>query len=503
MVEAPAGASALRNCQSVHLPVGLIIASAVRRRQPDKLPSPKKRAPELYFDLTTTLCWGGTPVGITRVEREIARRAPGRAHMPVKYCFFQRSTDAFYELSQTAAAAVLDGKFSIDPVDLMAARLDGHGKYDALARELLPHDGSKLQDAKALALAGPHLRKMSVGEINEIRRGHSLIHINENGQRRLVSVADIAVRPVKLSAATWIINAGLDWEHKDLRSMRILKKKKKFKYIAVIYDLIPLLFPQYVVPFYVNLLKRYFGELFWTADAAICISETTRKDALAYLSAFQMPAISMASWPLGSDMHAAKPTEVVISKRLEQKKYLLYVSTIEPRKSHRTIVDAFESLIRKGQIDEDAYCVFVGRVGWNTDNLIQEIRVNPLLRDRIIIMSDVSDDELVSIYKGARFVVFPSRYEGYGLSLVEAMAQGKACISADTGSLVEVGGEAPLYIDPSDIKAWGDAIGRFMRDDDLVEEYERRSATHYRPVTWDESADVFYRLINDTMAAAR
>ncbi len=216
-----------------------------------------------------------------------------------------------------------------------------------------------------------------------------------------------------------------------------------------------------------------------------------------------MPRLPMDSWQLGSDIGSSQSGDAQTNARLRGSKYLLYVSTIEPRKSHRTVVEAFDHLVRSGQVDDDAVCVFVGRAGWNIDNLLQEIRTNPAIKDRIVILSDISDAELGALYEDARFVVFPSRYEGYGLSLVEAMALGKACISSDTGSLSEVGGDAPLYIPPYDISAWADAIRDFMNDDQLVRSYEQRSRDHYKPVTWDLSADQFYDRLNAAMGVSK
>ena len=145
-----------------------------------------------------------------------------------------------------------------------------------------------------------------------------------------------------------------------------------------------------------------------------------------------------------------------------------------------------------GKLSAEAVCVFVGRVGWNSENLLQEIQNNPNLQDRIILMSGVSDEMLLELYDNARFVVFPSRYEGYGLSLVEAMALGKACICGDAGSLREVGGDAPLYIDPIDIPAWSKAISMAFSDDEMVASLSLASKTLYEPVTWDQSAVQFF-----------
>ncbi len=330
-----------------------------------------------------------------------------------------------------------------------------------------------------------------------------MVSVISDAGARWVGVSRVIRRPVPLKRDTWIINGGLDWEHKNLRHIRQIKSKRGFKYVAIIYDIIPLLYPHYVVPFYVELLKRYFGELFWTADYALCISATTRHDVEKHLESWRLPALQMNDWPLGCDIESAGTTVGRLPNGLKGRRYLLYVSTIEPRKSHRTIIDAFEYGIRAGQIADDAMCVFVGRIGWNVENLVQEIRTNPLLADRVLFLSGVSDNDLLELYKQARFVVFPSRYEGYGLSLVEAMALGKACISGDAGSLREVGGDAPLYIDPIELPEWARAIAAAFEDDKMIADLERKSLSEYVPVTWDESARRFYRALNHWVESAQ
>ena len=446
----------------------------------------------LFFDITTSLCWGGAPVGITRVEREIARRAPGRASHKMRYCFFHQATQTYYEIAPALAVDVLNGECWIQLEDLRALTLDKR----TLSRDAVVEFDADRTNAETLLALHERLETMPLAELLDLRENSPLIAVHYGSTRRFITVRQLVVGPVPMKASTWIINGGLDWEHKNLRTIRQNKKKSGFKYVAIIYDIIPLLMPQYVVPFYVNLLQRYFGELFWTADYGLCISETTRLDVQARMDEWRMPALPMQSWPLGCDIEETAGETARLPSVLNGKRYLLYVSTIEPRKSHRTIIDAFEHGIVNGTIPDDAVCVFVGRIGWNIDNLVQEIQTNPVLTDRVQIMSGIPDADLVELYRQARFVVFPSKYEGYGLSLVEAMALGKACISGDAGSLTEVGGDAPLYISPIDLAKWTEALAKAFTDDAMIARLEKKSRTQYVPVTWDDSADLFYGALN-------
>lgn len=453
----------------------------------------------IFFDITTSISWGGAQVGITRVEREIAKRAPLYATRPVRYCVYHAATGRYYALQPAFAEAILSGRWWVDLEVMRGLALSPKARRSA-SKFNLPHG---LDPASTLAQLARRAAGYSLTEILELRQENPMAPVNTDEGVRLVSIGQMIEGPVPLSRNSWIINGGLDWEHKDIRHLRRMKAKTGFRYVAILYDIIPLLFPQYVVPFYVDLLKRYFGELFWTADYGLCISATTREDVTSHMARWRMPELKMADWPLGSDIPQSDRTTASVPKALKNRPFLLYVSTIEPRKSHRTIVDAFEYGIRHGLVPDDAMCVFVGRVGWNSENLVQEIKCNPLLADRILMMSGILDEELVELYHHARFVVFPSRYEGYGLSLVEAMALGKACISGDAGSLREVGGDAPEYIDPIDLPRWAQAIAKGFSDDRWIAKLEARSKSRYSPVTWDESARRFFAILNRWMDEAK
>ena len=104
--------------------------------------------------------------------------------------------------------------------------------------------------------------------------------------------------------------------------------------------------------------------------------------------------------------------------------------------------------------------VFVGRRGWATGDLLHEIKTNPLTRDSIIILHDVSDEQLASLYQRCSFVLLPSMYEGFGLPLAEALAYGKALREQQRGTLPEIGGDLVMRLDPKDTLAWSRTIGR-------------------------------------------
>jgi glycosyltransferase involved in cell wall biosynthesis len=129
--------------------------------------------------------------------------------------------------------------------------------------------------------------------------------------------------------------------------------------------------------------------------------------------------------------------------------FALFVGVIEPRKNVDGIIRAFERLHAAHPTDLDL--VLVGREGWLYQETVRSI-VRSRERARIHRLHFVSDDDLVSLYRSARFFVFPSFYEGYGSPVAEAMASGLPTITSKNSSLEEIGGRSVVLVDPHSIE---------------------------------------------------
>jgi len=443
-----------------------------------------------FFDLSTTARWSGHAVGIVRVERELARRA-ALIDPDIAFCIYVPHENAFHRLRPDIVDDILSGRLGVEfgpgPPPPLAAVPDSLRFRVREAVLALPRLYQILQRLKG--------RSFTLDEIAAVKR-------DEAARRAAPVPSPVAAKRtiqeasagrIDLSSKVTIISGGLDWEYKDLRAIYDLKQVHKFRYAAVVYDLIPQIFPHYVVPSYVGLLKDYFGELFWTADICMCISECTRRDMIKYCSDNGVPQPRSAAFPLGCDIPDEPAQLGALPAQLAGKRYALFVSTIEPRKNHRTLYAAWARCIEQGLIDPDrCRLVFVGRTGWATGDLLQEIENNPATESTILRLSGVSDSELNALYRGAAFGLFPSFYEGYGLPLAEMLNHGKACISSRSGSLEEVGGSFVEYVDPLDTIAWSSQLARYFNDEAACADLESRVAASYRPVTWDDAASLFF-----------
>ncbi|WP_234835054.1 glycosyltransferase family 4 protein [Mycolicibacterium stellerae] len=120
-----------------------------------------------------------------------------------------------------------------------------------------------------------------------------------------------------------------------------------------------------------------------------------------------------------------------------------------------------------------------------------------------VIAGRLSDDELAWLYRNSRALVFPSKYEGFGLPPLEAQVLGCPVISSNAASLPEVCGDGALYFDPDDNRSLIEALDRLENDDELADELRRRGAANARRFSWENSANVVADCIRQSQPGRR
>jgi glycosyltransferase involved in cell wall biosynthesis len=166
--------------------------------------------------------------------------------------------------------------------------------------------------------------------------------------------------------------------------------------------------------------------------------------------------------------------------------YLLTVGALQPRKNVEAAVRAFERLAADGA---EHALVIVGGRGWSDEPLLRRVRSSPAAA-RIVLTGRVGDDDLVELYRGADCFVFPSRYEGFGLPPLEAMACGTPVVSSGRASLEEVVGEAALIVDPDDDEAIERAVAELISSGELRARLIARGRERAATFRWSRCADL-------------
>ncbi|HYI08426.1 MAG TPA: glycosyltransferase family 1 protein [Thermoanaerobaculia bacterium] len=246
------------------------------------------------------------------------------------------------------------------------------------------------------------------------------------------------------------------------------------KRVITIHDLTYKRFPELLQKETLQNLEMQMGREIAAADAIICVSESTRRDLLRYYQVDPGRAVAIHSG-LGAPT-TAEPMDGLPAR------YILFVSTIEPRKDLETLLDAYERLRDRGTYDGSL--VVVGKIGWKSEAVV------PRLKSRGIVHLDyLPASQLATVYRNAEVFVFPSIYEGFGFPLLEAMTQGVPSIAANSSSLPEVGGDAALYFEPRDVSGLTMQLERVLGDPALRETLAAKGRARAAEFRWDRAAE--------------
>lgn len=199
--------------------------------------------------------------------------------------------------------------------------------------------------------------------------------------------------------------------------------------VSIVYDLIPVNHPEYCAPAHRRLFADWLrGALRWS-DALLCISEATRDELARYCAANALRCPPSAAFRLGGEPALAGNAAPRASLRalFERGNVFLTVGSLEPRKNHALLLDAFDSLWRGGA---GASLVIVGRPVDGMQATLARIQGHAEFGRRLHLLTDCGDAELDALYRGARAVVLASLAEGFGLPLTEARERGCEVIAS-------------------------------------------------------------------------
>lgn len=256
-------------------------------------------------------------------------------------------------------------------------------------------------------------------------------------------------------------------------------------YVVTVCDLGYLYHPEFVQPDHLAFLRRFFPDTVRRAERVVAISETTKAG---LMEEFELADERVAVTPLACHPEffaRANADEVDAVKRKHgiSGPYLLAVGTLEPRKNLGTLLSAFAGVAS----DYDASLVVAGGKGWlfeETMSLLDSLDI----ADRVILTGYVPQDEMPALYQGAEVFVFPSRYEGFGIPVLEAMASGTPVACSATSSLPEVAGDAAAYFPARDPAAMEETLRRLLASDAERERLVAAGRAHVSSFSWERTA---------------
>jgi alpha-1,3-rhamnosyl/mannosyltransferase len=248
--------------------------------------------------------------------------------------------------------------------------------------------------------------------------------------------------------------------------------------IATLHDLSVIEHPQWHTPGRVERWRRYLPEAVKRTRQWITVSAFTRDRMIELLGIAQarIAVIPEAARPLPHPRERAAGFP---------ENYLLFVGTLEPRKNLALLLDAYARL----PVASRSACplVLLGPPGWGPEKFWHSLIDHPMARE-VLVSGYLPDDQLAAALAGARALLLPSFYEGFGLPLLEAMAAGCPVACSHIPAFAEVAGDAAALLPPADVDAWTAIMARAIEDAPWRRRLAAAGQAHAAGYSWDHAA---------------
>jgi glycosyltransferase involved in cell wall biosynthesis len=450
----------------------------------------------LFIDITTSLKWGQTTaVGIVRVEHYIIQYVLEHYKGPIGFVVFESSAICYRSAGQSEIASMLQYLYSVDSEPSKPTKIE-------LMRTLSFDQVKTMSSDFFEARIKTRLNEIGVPKIVSSVGGATFKNaaaiasvvvkaIGPNGTA-LPTLGDVTIadrqiqafepfRDKKTRESASLLIAGLTWDYMYYPYLVDLKKNSELQIAHVIYDTIPVDFPQFV-PHASHLYHRHFVEVAQVADVLYAISDYS---ASRFTETILKPnlidkTISSCGLPdFLSQCEGAKSPKPIAS--LTRSKFVVYCSTIEVRKNHLMLINIWDRLLRTYPANQVPKLVLVGKWGWAFEAVKNQIEQNPILRNHVVVLSNLPDASLIWLYQHAQFTVFPSFSEGWGLAVTESLNWGTPVILSDAPALNEAAQGLMPRLEPLDFNAWLHTIEELVTSPDALTAL-REKAREFSPL---------------------
>jgi glycosyltransferase involved in cell wall biosynthesis len=356
------------------------------------------------------------------------------------------------------------------------ARLTGAGVYVAKLLECLAAGPVASGTLELDVFVAPHAVDTLTPAIDGDQAGVRLHPVAITGRGRAARIVW-----TQLAAATAAGRTGAHLLHGVHYELPL---RRRLPQVVTVHDLTLVTHPEWHERSKVLYFQGALNRALRVATRVLCVSATTARDLTDVLG---VDSGQIDVTPLGTDLSPADDAEVArVRERLGLTgPYVLGLGTIEPRKNLPALVAAFASLA--GEIPHDL--VLAGLRGWGAGPLDEAVSASGVA-DRIRLAGYVPEDEKAALFRGADAFAYPSRYEGFGLPVLEAMACGTPVVTTTGGSLPEVAGDAAELVPPGDPDALAAALRKLLGDPAAREDLVCRGRARAAEATWERCAEL-------------
>jgi glycosyltransferase involved in cell wall biosynthesis len=288
--------------------------------------------------------------------------------------------------------------------------------------------------------------------------------------------------------------AGLNWPSSGYAAaLRRAVREQGLRCAVLVYDLIPI----EVAGYYDAAFESGLHEFLTIGVRWLTTSRYTAGALARFAAGSGAGPIDVRLVRPGDGWGGLAPDRMCRPARLMgiERPFVLFVSSVEPRKNHAFAFRAWEEL---AQAHGDAVppLVCAGAITETARPVAADLARREKLRGRVHLLSSVTDAELEWLYRHCRFTIFPSLYEGWGLPVAESLHHGKVCVASNATSITEVGGPFADYHDPADLPGYVRLLERAIFDDGWLLDREAAIRRGYASRTWSQAA-------GDLLAALR
>lgn len=290
---------------------------------------------------------------------------------------------------------------------------------------------------------------------------------------------------------------------------REVRRCSKVPRFTILYDTIPMVYPQFS-PFTMMGFSWNFDLIkgLRKDDWTFPISQCSKKDFLRFSPGMDGDKATVIPLAADEKFHRVNDCNKMMQVKGKygiptDKRYVLSLCTIEPRKNLGFALEAFGGFLDKTGADDIVFVLSGGHWGRFEGKWAATLQKLAKYKDKIIHAGYIDDEDLAAVYSGAEMFVYPSLYEGFGLPPLEAMQCGVPVITSNVSSLPEVVGDAAITIDPLDLAALSSAIERLYSDAELRREYVRKGLVRAKEFSWTKTADVILNTITKTINTQR
>jgi glycosyltransferase involved in cell wall biosynthesis len=308
----------------------------------------------------------------------------------------------------------------------------------------------------------------------------------------LADSPDVAFAP-----GAWLVNLGSSWSLPGYHAaVRAARARDGVRYAALVHDIGPIVVPEHSEPATAARFARWFATLGVEADLLLAVSDATRRDMLR-VAAESLPGLPFPPVELLRPDARTPPAPAAAHPRMTElggAPYVLAVGTIESRKDHLFVLNAWLALLRRHG-DAVPTLVLAGRAGFDSGPAVSLLQRAPALRGRVLWLDDVDDGALAALYRDALFCLYHSRFEGWGLPATEALAAGKALVTPAHSGLVEAAQGVALHYDAGSEPQFLAAVESLLFDAAAREALQARVVAEARFRDWGAVASELSALL--------